>query len=140
MSDAPYPYEIHSHRELELMLQGKKPLAVFAHARIDGHEKSDVLGGQDFTPHVENGTFTEEVRTYVYRRQDGAAFNVDYWFYTVAEEEWRVEAYCLLLDLLLRKGTWCSELEWMQGTLLGYTEEQNKYHLSRMFPEGDKHD
>lgn len=132
LTEESYPYSIHTNRELELMLAGKKPLAVFGHDRVEGFEKSDALAHQDFAAHLKNGPFTEHLRTYSYRRPDGQTFDVDYWFYAAKGEEWRVDAYCLLLDIL-HKGSWCSHLEWLQGTLLGYTQEQNRYHLSRKY-------
>lgn len=120
------------------MLEGKKPLAVFAHDRVEGFSKFDALAGQDFHTYVKNGTLAEYVRTYSYRRPDGDRYDVDYWFYTTAGEDWRMEAYCLLLDMLHKWGTWSSQLECLQGTLLGYTEEQNKFHLSRKYSEERK--
>lgn len=127
----PYPYQIHTNRELELMLAGKKPLAVFAHERRDGFKKADALAGQDFAPYVARGMFSEHKRTLQSTLPDGTQIEVDYYFYTVSGEEWRVPAYCLLLDMLEKRG-WCSHLEWLQGTLLGYTEEQNQFHQSSL--------
>jgi len=129
--DEKYPYLIHTNRELELMLEGKKPLAVFSHEKVAGWKKSDALGSQDFGPYVLDGTFSEYKKTYS-SSQNGAPLTIDYWFYAKAGEEWRFEAYCQLLDLL-HHGGWCSHLECLQGTLLGYTEEENRYHLSRKY-------
>ena len=128
----PYPYPLHTNRELEMMLAGAKPFAAFAHERVDGFEKSDALADQDFETYVANGTLSEHVRTFERGRPDGTALNIDYYFYAVDGEAWRVEAYSLLLELLHR-GAWCSHLEWLQGRLLGYTDEQNRYHLSRTY-------
>lgn len=138
IDNEPYPYLIHTNRELELMIAGKKPLAVFTHERVDGFEKSDALAEQDFSRLVANGTVSEHVRTFQSQRPDGSSVNIDHYFYTLKGEEWRVQAYCLLLNMLHNKG-WCSHLEWLQGTLLGYTEEQNQYHLSRRFQQSSNH-
>lgn len=129
-----YPYVIHTNRELELMLAGKKPLAVFAHERVDGFEKWDALADQDFDTHVAKGVFSENMRTFSCRTRDGFGFNIDYYFYTLPGEEWRVEAFCLLLKMRERR-QWCAQLERLEGELLGYTDEQNDYHLSREYPE-----
>jgi len=129
----PYPYTVHTNRELEMMLAGAKPFAMFAHERVGDFEKSDALANQDFARYVADGTLSEHVRTLTRHLPDGTPFNIDCYFYAIAGEEWRVEAYSLLLDLLGR-GAWCPQLEWMQGKLLGYTDEQNLYHLSRMYP------
>lgn len=130
---APYPYPLHTNRELEMMLAGSKPFAVFAHERVEGFEKSDALANQDFETYIANGTISEYVRTFESSRPDGAPFDIDYYFYALDGEGWRVEAYCLLLEMLHQQN-WCSQLEWLQGKLLGYTDEQNKYHLSRKYP------
>jgi hypothetical protein len=130
----PYPYTIHTNRELEMMLAGAKPLAVFGHERVVGFEKSDVLANQDFARYVADGTLSEHVRTVTRHLPDGTPFNIDWYFYALAGEEWRVEAYSLLLDLSGR-GAWCAQLEWLEGKLLGYTDEQNLYHLLRTYPK-----
>ena len=132
-SNAPYPYALHTNRELEMMLAGAKPFAAFSHMRGDGLEKLDMLSNQDFETHVANGTFSEYMRTFPSHLPDGTPCNIDVYLYAAAGEEWRVEAYSLLLELLYR-GAWCPQLEWLEGKLLGYTEEQNRFHLSRTYP------
>ncbi|MEJ6785039.1 hypothetical protein [Aminobacter sp. Piv2-1] len=129
-----YPYSLHTNRELDMMLAGTKPFAAFSHQRVEGFEKPDALAGQDFEPHVKSGVLSEHVRTFR-GTSEGVPLDVDYYFYAVPGEEWRVEAYSLLLELLHR-GAWCSQLEWLQGRLLGYTDEQNEYHLARAYPDG----
>ncbi|QKC82352.1 hypothetical protein [Mesorhizobium sp. NZP2077] len=134
MANEPYPYLVHTNRELEMMLAGSKPFAVFAHERVDGFEKSDALANQDFATYVANGTVSEHIRSFTRRLPDGSPLDIDYYFYSRRGEEWRVEAFLLLLDLMGR-GAWCSQLEWLEGKLLGYTDEQNLYHLSRTYPK-----
>lgn len=135
MNDRKRTYTLHTNRELPMMLAGTKPLAVFAHERVDGFEKSDALADQDFAPHVANGTLSERVRTFQMPLWSGATLDIDYWFYTLRGEEWRVEAYSLLLDLLHHRGPWCPQLEWLEGKLLGYTDQENFDHLSRTYPD-----
>jgi hypothetical protein len=129
----PYPYPLHTNRELEMMLAGSKPFAVFAHERVDGFEKSDVLANQDFATHIANGKLSEHVRTGERKGPGGTPIKIDYYFYALEGEEWRVASYWLLLELLHR-GAWCPQLEWLEGKLLGYTDEKNRYHLSQMYP------
>ncbi len=129
-----YSYALHTNHELEMMLAGSKPFAAFSHERVDGFEKVDALSNQDFETHVQNGTLSEHVRTFETRRSDGSPLTIDYYLYAVRGEEWRVNAYALLLELQYR-GAWCSQLEWLEGKLLGYTDEQNLYHIARTFPE-----
>lgn len=138
IDDEPYP--LHNGRELELMLAGDKPLAVFLHKRDVGLSKEDVLGGQDFATFVANGTLKESRLSLPLRSPEGASYVLDYWLYTLPDQEWRVEAYRLIIEILHRKRAWCSHLEWLEGTLLGYTEEQNRYHLGRQYSQGSKKD
>lgn len=134
-ANKPYPYRLHTNRELELMLNGMKPLAVFTHECVEGFEKSDALNNQDFDVYVASGAISEHKRSFRDRRPEGGSIDIDYYFYTLKGEEWRVEAYVMLLEAL-HQGNWCSHLEWLQGKLLGYTDEQNRYHLARQFPGG----
>lgn len=123
----------HTNRELELMLAGTKPLAVFARERVRGFGKSDALTNQDFDTHVARGTFVEQVLTIDRALPDGRAVTIDYFFYTLPGEEWRVPAYRLLVELLSR-GIWCANLERLEGTLLGYSDDENDRHLAAKFP------
>lgn len=129
----PYPYAPHTNRELEMMLAGEKPFAMFAHERVDGFEKADALANQDFATHVAEGTLSEHLKTFRAKGPDETMLDIDYYFYARQGEEWRVEAFSLLLELLHR-GAWCPQLEWLSGKLLGYSDEQNRYHLSRTYP------
>lgn len=134
-NDEPISYWSHAHRELALLLAGEKPLAVFAQDRVAGFEKIDALSEQDFATHVTAGTLIENHRTYQMQAKSGQTFEIYYWFYTVPGETWRVNAYCQLLDLQY-SGAWCSHLEWLQGKLLGYSDEENRRHLSQQYPSG----
>jgi len=127
------PYVLHTNRELAMMLAGNKPLAVFAHEKVDGFEKADALANQDFAPHVADGTLSEQVRTKKISLPSGVAVDIDYWFYTLKGEEWRVDAYWLLIEFLQNRG-WCPQFEWLEGKLLGYTDEENIHHLLRTYP------
>ncbi|MDX8481184.1 hypothetical protein RFN28_22365 [Mesorhizobium sp. VK24D] len=128
------PYVLHTNRELAMVLAGAKPLAVFAHERVDGFEKSDALANQDFAPHIADGTLSEHVKTITISLPSGAALDIDYWFYTLKGEEWRVEAYWLLIELLHRNA-WSPQFEWLVGKLLGYTDQENILHLLKTYPE-----
>ena len=109
---ADYPYPLHTNRELEMMLAGAKPFAVFAHERVEGFDKCDALAGQDFETHVARGTMSEHVRTV--RHATGEA-EIDYYFYALPGEEWRVEAYLMLLELLHRGPGAASWNGWRAG-------------------------
>lgn len=129
----PYPYEFHNGRELEMMLAGEKPLAVFL--QEPPLQKADALGSQNLAPHVESGVLHESTRTYSFRSDNGEDVEIRYWLYATVNEDWRIPAYYLLLDMLHNWGTWSSQLECLQGTLLGYSDAQNRYHLSRKYSD-----
>ena len=133
MNNKERPYVLHTNRELEMMLAGNKPLAVFAHEKVDGFEKSAALANQDFAPHVADGTLSEQVKTRTIFLPSGAPVDIDYWFYTLRGEEWRVEAYWLLVNFRNSRG-WCPQFEWLEGKLLGYADQENIHHLLRTDP------
>jgi hypothetical protein len=51
-------------------------------------------------------------------------------FYALKDEAWRIPAF-MLLKKIMRKHAWSDALERMEGTLLGYTDEQNDEHLEK---------
>ena len=109
-------YEIHTGRELLMMIEGIKPLSVFSKYTW---EEFDPYGGQRFEElHAQFG-----IQKHVYLEQDGLMGI----FFCLPGEEWRITAYRNMRDDMLRNGHG-SELERMEGELLGYTEEQcNEY-------------
>ena len=48
--------------------------------------------------------------------------------YALPEESWRINAYILLLKTSKKSG-WSEGFERMEGSLLGYTDEQNDAYL-----------
>lgn len=127
-----YPYAIHTNRELEFMLSGIKPMAVFVHERVDGFSKSDALAGQDFSPYVAQGLISEHLEIVYATKPDGSRLQLDYYFYCLATEEWRIKAYLLMLETQRECG-WSKQLEWQEGSLLGYSFEENRYHIQRRY-------
>ena len=125
----PYPYIIHTNKELRLMLAGEKPLAVFAIDHTPSFGRTEALGGQDFATEVEAGRMVE--RSEWFSSED--AHNIEYLFFAVKGEEWRIEAYLLLLEMLYQVRTWSWRLEWMMGRLLGYYYEEAEYHHKRNY-------
>jgi hypothetical protein len=102
----------HANRELELMLTGGKPLAVFC--KFVG-EDFDETGGQDFESAVNNG-FIFKKKFYVSRK--GYQKRLLYTAYALPGQEWRIEIYKVLMKKM--ESNWNSELEYLQGFLLGY--------------------
>lgn len=123
------PYRTHTGRELLLMLRGVKPLAVF-----------DCPAGQDFAaegffdPYVEIGRFVKReycVPMLLRRKGDSKDLIHRYVLYALPHEQWRIDAYILLRQVLTEEG-WSVGLERMEGELLGYEKCQNDIFIEYM--------
>lgn len=118
------PYRVHTNRELALMLDGVKPLAVFG-------EEYPLLAGNSLIPewlfdkHVATGRFVkrEFVGALVHRDH-----RIRHVLYARPDEAWRIEAYILLWHTQEVTG-WNEALERMEGSLLGYEEWQTDAHI-----------
>lgn len=113
-------YQIHTNRELDLMIAKSKPMAVFYK---NTKEDFDIYGGQKFEELYKKHSFKKRVLRHN---------NVEYTFFTLPREQWRVEAYMLMLELRDSQGN-NRHTEWLEGQLLGYTEEQNKEFLEKFY-------
>ena len=118
------PYQTHTRRELLLMLRGVKPLAVF-----------DYPAGRDFSaeklfhPYVEIGKFVK--REYCALRPQGDGKIYRYVLYALPHEQWRIDAYILLRQVVTEEG-WSDCLVRMEGELLGYEKWQNDIFIEYM--------
>ncbi|KAB0266248.1 hypothetical protein [Microvirga brassicacearum] len=122
-------YRIHTGRERALMIQGRKPLAVFSDLVIEGEDEAD----EDFASLVQSGAVVERDASEAWepfvmrgKRVIGRRMRL----YALRDEAWRIPAY-LLLQRIGRKGRWDDALERLTGSLLGYTDEQNEEWLAR---------
>ena len=107
----------HEERELELMLSGEKPLAMF----------SEITGGlyafpdAEFEPYVQSGRIVK--RDYHYPTKIcGKDFEFRFLYFALPEEEWRIDA---LHDVQYRTFNGERETDEMtaeKGRLLGYSE------------------
>jgi len=119
-------YEVHTNRELGLMLRGKKPLAVFAD--FEGFFPTCVLRYlRMFDRHVLAGRFIKWAHR-EYREIRGARQELVTILYAQPSEEWRIDE---MLNLRRHFADWTNELERREGELLGYTDEQNENWLIR---------
>jgi hypothetical protein len=119
------PYQIHTNRELALMLAGKKPLSAFVGTHphcADIEEIPERL----FDKHVSSGRFIK--KECIEPLQEGLAAMIRRVFYALPEESWRINAYILLFQTARRAG-WSEGFERMEGSLLGYTDQQNDAYL-----------
>lgn len=125
----------HTGRELELMLQRKKPLSMF-YDDADFPDDESVIPQQAFDRFVADGLFAkgEEVFEMAIHPQTHQPIRVKYVLYALREEAWRIPAMFLLLKTSLSTTTKPDEgLDRMESALLGYTNEQSdSYHGRRV--------
>ena len=121
----------HEERELELMLAGRKPLAMFV--EIVPYE-SGIVPDEEFAPHVAAGrivmreVFKTDPRLPPHVR-DGRVRHV---LYALPNEAWRIDAMLLLFSVYDQQGGWDAGLERMTGKLLGYSDKSVEAFLRGM--------
>ena len=116
----------HTGRELDLMLAGKKPLAMF-YEDIGFLPNEDIIPEERFLPFVEAGQFVrgEETIEGEFHPRLGRRVQVRYVFFALASEAWRVPAMVLLLKARAQSQIFGSEgFERMECALLGYSKEE----------------
>ena len=122
------PYKIHTNRELLMMLAGEKPLAVF-YDFYPSTNDSELIPTDKFEPYVINGRFIK--REFILKNEQNPDKSIQWIFYALPNESWRIDAYILLKKTASICG-WNNGFERMEGTLLGYTDEQNDVY-QRLF-------
>jgi len=113
------------------MLKGIKPLAYFSDLIFDDSDMWEP--DEAFEWQVELGTFVKhEVRELCEPYTHNGHLIKGEWsrFYALKDEAWRIPAF-LLLKKLMKRHPWSDAFERMEGTLLGYTDEQNDEWLER---------
>lgn len=122
------PYQVHTNRELALMLAGKKPFAAFSgtYPSCPGIEE---IPERLFDPYVATGRLLK--REYVEPMREGMTQQIRRVMYALHIEAWRINAYVLLLQTA-RKVGWNEGFERMEGSLLGYEEWQNDAYIEAM--------
>lgn len=122
------PYLVHTGYELLLMLDGVKPFAKFYVEYPVGHD--DLQQHALFEPHVQSGLLVKRVMPdepleKPIRLSNGRVCEgVRQVYYALRGEEWRIDAHILLWKQI-NFGPWNETLERLEGSLLGYTDEQN---------------
>ncbi|MEN9865903.1 MAG: hypothetical protein RL748_1493 [Pseudomonadota bacterium] len=124
------PYEIHTGRELKMMLSGKKPLAVFSEywPNSTGYE---FIPERHFAQYVADGTFSQ----YECIDTDTKMRRARYVLFAVKGEEWRFNAYIMMRGISKKVG-WNEGFERMEGELLGYEEWQNDAFIEMIYKPG----
>lgn len=129
----------HTNRELELMLQGKKPFAIFADD-ISCYPNEFIFPEAIFLPYVENNIlikdiFTIETSMFISTLNRNAINQ--YVAYALPNEIWRIEAYKQLDKIRNSHPPMYRDegLERYECALLGYTfEETNAWiaHVTKL--------
>jgi hypothetical protein len=115
----------HTNRELELMLSGRKPLAVF-HDEISVLPNEEIIPEERFQPYVDEGRFvrSEAVFNFGFNQRIGRDAQIKYVLYALSTEAWRIHAFILLKRVTLKTKRNPEEIERMESLLLGYTDEE----------------
>ena len=120
----------HEGRELELMLAGKKPAAMFNEDLPEGFTMPDVL----FAPYVESGrVITKEIMISFSKHPQLA---LRYFFFAIPGEEWRMDRLIEIHRLIHEQGSPTTrELETEIGQLLGYQGRDIQAYLDHSIPK-----
>ncbi len=122
------PYQVHTDRELALMLAGKKPLAAFSETYPGVEAERGLIPEDAFHPHVESGRIVKREHISPPNEKSpklkGQRLGTRRVLYALPGEEWRIDAY-LLLWKTAEKAGWGEGFERLEGSLLGYEEWQN---------------
>jgi hypothetical protein len=111
-------YKVHTNRELLMMLERRKPLAVFD---VGPTRDADE---EHFAQHVAIGRFIQH-------QQDGTDGRRQV-FYALPGEEWRIDAYIDLCKQAAQSG-WSEGFERRQGQLLGYEDWQIEMYIETIY-------
>jgi hypothetical protein len=118
-------YQVHTGRELLLMLRGEKPMAAFAYAP---GEKLEDFCNQPFAQHVASGTLIQ--RDFSICRNEPST--VHFRIYTLPGESWRADAL-MTLKRVAETCDWSEGMVRLEGALLGYTDSQNDEFVGKFF-------
>jgi hypothetical protein len=126
------PYMIHTNFELPLMLEGRKPFAVFGDAYPSKWFDEHLAPFEQFvrTGRIVRRIVDTSMPQLKRRRPEWDRFRNVY--FALPGEEWRIDAYISLFDEHLRSGTsWDDDKERLQGSLLGYEDWQNDWWINQ---------
>ncbi|MCO5082518.1 MAG: hypothetical protein M9955_12790 [Rhizobiaceae bacterium] len=111
-------YMVHTNRELILMLQGRKPFAVFFSIRGENY---NVFNGQNFYKYKKLIKYKKvQIEDKIYH------------FKYLEKEYWRISAFILVEKIRSYLGNSVS-LEAAEGELLGYSREENIQFINNFY-------
>ena len=115
----------HEGRELELMLKGEKPAAMFHYVvGKEEHIVEDVFTA--FQPYVDNGSIIKKEISYADKH------SIRYVFYSLPTHTKNIDRLIEIKNHLYdssRKENWPNELEKEIGQLLGYSNAAIKHYI-----------
>jgi hypothetical protein len=113
----------HEGCELELMLAGEKPLAMFGDALGSGYEVPE----SNFAPYVADGSIVRREAIY---RPPAPGLPGRFVYFARAGQEWRIEALHDINERIFTKQQPASpDIEREIGRLLGYTEAEIEHYI-----------
>jgi len=116
----------HTGRELDLMLAGRKPLAMF-YAELSELPEEGLIPELAFAPYVESNRFLREASVVDggYSEILKRPTKVKYVYFASPEEAWRIRATILLKAAFSEANChWSEALERIECHLLGYSKEE----------------
>lgn len=121
------PYQVHTNRELIMMLNDEKPLSVFSepYPNTTGVE---IIPESFFDSYVRTGLFVK--REFIDVSYPGSKGRVV--LYARGSEEWRIDAYILMRQSAFIFG-WNETFEIIEGALLGYEPWQTEIYINRIY-------
>jgi hypothetical protein len=125
----------HTNRELELMLDRRKPLAVF-YDEISCLPHDEIIPEERFRPYVEEGLFVRAETILNFGFFDvslGRDMQVKYVFFSLSTEAWRIPAFILVKTVALQTQRNSEEMERLESMLLGYTQEEVDAWCNHMY-------
>jgi hypothetical protein len=118
------PYRTHGGREFDLMMKEKKPLAAFSY--VEKGSTLDRFLKRYFAPEVTQGRFVEGRILDTDASDSDAPLKI---LYALSSESWRIEAYRMMFEAA-KISRWNDALEFIEGSLLGYSPEESQFWFS----------
>lgn len=118
----------HQGRELELMLAGKKHLAMFCEALVEGQDIPElIIPEKAFAPYVQNNVLSRISQDMAISKSPYLARHV---FFTTKGQEWRAAAFLAMqAECLAGTRPFDEAHEFFVGRLLGYEESDIRHYI-----------
>ena len=107
----------HDKQELQLMLEGVKPLSMFVETIPT---EFDSFPEADFDNAVSKGRLVKHIAVEAIHAPDGKEMKIRRVLYALPAEAWRIQALLLVQNLYSSLGGWRPDLDRAIGLLLGY--------------------